>query len=367
MNKLKKFLEHKAYNLRLNSLIMTSMAGSGHPTSCLSAADLVAAIFFYGMQFDPNNFENPNNDRFILSKGHASPLLYAVWKELGKLTEQDLMTYRKIDSNLEGHPTLRFPYSEAATGSLGIGLSIGEGMAYAAKIQEKNFYTYVLMGDSELTEGSIWEAAELAPYYKLGNLIGIVDCNRLGQSTETIHDHHLDRYAAKFEAFGWETFVIDGHDMYQIIKALDKARDEGRPTMIIAKTFKGHGIKDIENKMGYHGKPFKKEDLNEILKGLEEKFEDAAAYKEDEFEWKPNLPEGNGKTLQNCSGVTFKEPHYKLGDMIPTRKVYGQALADLGSLCDRVVSLDAEVKNSTFAEIFEEKHPDRFIQCFIAE
>jgi len=366
MNELKKFLEHKAYNLRVNSLIMTSIAGSGHPTSCLSAADLVAAIFFHGMHFDPNNFDNPNNDRFILSKGHASPLLYAVWKELGKLSEEDLMTYRKIDSALEGHPTLRFPYTEAATGSLGIGLSIGAGMAYAAKIDKRDFYTFVLMGDSEITEGCIWEAAELAPFYKLHNLIGIIDCNRLGQSTETIHDYHLERHAAKFEAFGWETFIIDGHDMYQIMKALDKARAEGRPTMIIAKTVKGYGIEQVENKMGYHGKPFTKEDLNEKLTELEHRFEDAATY-DGEFEWKPTLPKQEEKPATGCIGLTWKNPAYKQGDAVPTRKAFGQSLAELGTLCDRIVSLDGEVKNSTYAEIFEEKHPERFIQCFIAE
>jgi len=366
MNDFKKFLEHKAYNLRMNSLIMTSMAGSGHPTSCFSAADLVAAVFFYGMHFDPEHIENPNNDRFILSKGHASPLLYAAWKELGQITEQDLITYRKIDSNLEGHPTLRFPYTEAATGSLGIGLSVGLGMAYAAKMDKRDFYTYVLMGDSELTEGSIWEAAELAPYYKLHNLIGIIDCNRLGQSTETIHDHHLERYAAKFEAFGWETFIIDGHDMYQVMKALDKARAQGRPTMIIAKTIKGYGIEQVENKMGYHGKPFTKEELNEILKELEQRFPEAAEYKSD-FKWQPQLPNGEELPKKECIVFSFKTPSYKQNDKIPTRKVYGHALAELGNICNNIVCLDAEVKNSTYADIFEKKHPDRFIQCFIAE
>jgi len=367
MNKQKQFLEHKAYNLRVSSLIMTSMAGSGHPTSCLSAADLVAAIFFYSMHFDPNHIDNPNNDRFILSKGHASPILYAVWKELGQLTDKDLLTYRKIDSTLEGHPTLRFPYAEAATGSLGIGLSIGVGMAFAACMDKRDFYAYVLLGDSEITEGCIWEAVEIAAYYKLHNLIGVLDCNRLGQSTETIHGHHVDRYATKFEAFGWKTFVIDGHDMYQIMKTFDKAREvKDRPIMIIAKTVKGYGIEQAEDKLGFHGKAFKKEELNEILKELEHKFPEAAFYK-NKFEWKPLLPKGKIDKPKGCVGLAWKKPAYKQDEKIPTRKVYGQALATLGDLCDRIVSLDGEVKNSTFAEIFEEAHPDRFIQCFIAE
>ena len=198
MNIVKKFLENKAYQMRIASLLMTSMAGSGHPTSSLSAADLVAALFFYAMRFDPNNPNNPNNDRFILSKGHASPILYAVYKELGLLTQDDILTYRNFDSVLEGHPTMRFKYSQAATGSLGTGLSIGAGMCIAAKMDDLDFYTYVLMGDSEITEGSVWEAAEIAAYYKLNNLIALVDCNRLGQTTETIHGYHTQRYADKF-------------------------------------------------------------------------------------------------------------------------------------------------------------------------
>ena len=252
---LKKFIEHKAYKMRLESLLMTTKAGSGHPTSALSCADIVAALFFYGMHFDPNDFQNPENDHFILSKGHASPILYAAWKELGKISENELMTYRTFGSPLEGHATLRFPYAEAATGSLGMGLSMGAGMALAGRLDARNYFTYVLMGDSEITEGSVWEAAEIAAYYKLSRLVGIVDCNRLGQSSETIHGYHAQRYAQKFEAFGWKSVVIDGHDMLQIVSALDKARmNEDRPFMIIAKTIKGYGVDRVENKEGFHGK-----------------------------------------------------------------------------------------------------------------
>ncbi len=367
MNKLKKFLEHKAYNMRISSLVMTSMAGSGHPTSCLSAADLVSALFFYAMRYDPKQFDHPDNDRFILSKGHASPILYAVWKEVGVLTEDDLYTYRKIDSTLEGHPTLRFAYAEAATGALGIGLSIGAGMALSAKLDKRDFYTYVLLGDSEISEGAIWEAAEIAHFYKLNNLIALLDCNRLGQSTEALHGHHLERYAAKFEAFGWKSLTIDGHDMHQIMTALDKARDsDDMPTIIIAKTLKGYGVEQAENKLSFHGKVFKKEELNEILAELEEKFPQEAAYSED-FTWEPTVPTSPFEEPNQCIGVEIKAPKYARGDMVPTRKAFGYALAALGDVCKSIVSLDAEVKNSTFAEIFEEKHPDRFFQCFIAE
>ena len=364
----KKFIEHKAYKLRLESLQMTTKAGSGHPTSALSAADLVAAIFFYAMQFDPNNFNNLDNDHFILSKGHASPVLYAVWKELGKLTDNQLLSYRQFGSELEGHATLRFAYAEAATGSLGIGLSIGAGIALADRLDERENNCYVMMGDSELTEGSIWEAAEIAAYYKLNKLIGIVDCNRLGQSTETIHGYHAQRYAQKFEAFGWKALVIDGHDMLQIINALDKARSsQDHPTIIIAKTIKGYGVDRVENKEGFHGKAFTPDELKEILPQLEQRFASAAA-NGSSYKWEPLVPEKSKKNSEPCAmPIQIEESNYKKGERIATRKAYGQSLTVLGAACKQVVSLDAEVKNSTFAEIFEEKYPERFFQCFVAE
>jgi transketolase len=368
MQNLQHFIERKAYNIRVSSLQMTTMAGSGHPTSCLSAADIVATLFFYGMHFDPDHFDNPNNDRFILSKGHAAPVLYAAWKELGKVTEQELMTYRDIHSNLEGHPTLRFPYAEVATGSLGMGLSIGAGMALVAKMDKRSARTYVLMGDSELTEGSIWEAAEIAAQYKLDNLIGIVDCNRLGQSTQTMHEWHTQRYADKFEAFGWKAIVVDGHDVHHLMGAFDKAREvEDRPVMIIAKTIKGYGLKDVENKQGFHGKAFSKEQLNTELAELEKRFPQAAAYNAS-FETGLRPPQDDrGPGGKECSDIQMVEPHYKVGESIATRKAYGDALAALGPRCKTIVSLDAEVKNSTYAEIFAEKYPERFFQCYIAE
>ena len=217
-NQLKNFIEHKAYCMRIASLTMTSIAGSGHPTSALSAADLVATLFFYGMHYDPYNPTSPNNDRFILSKGHAAPILYAAWKEVGLLTDNDLMTYRTFDSVLEGHPTPRFSRTEAATGSLGIGLSIGAGMGLSAKLDKRNFYTYVLLGDGECAEGSVWEAAELAAYYKLNNLIAILDCNRLGQSEPTMHDDGslFQRFCLSFGDLGrvWLHSITTFGDCY---------------------------------------------------------------------------------------------------------------------------------------------------------
>ncbi|GMU18812.1 MAG: transketolase [Candidatus Babeliales bacterium] len=363
---LKKFLEHKAYKMRVASLQMTTQAGSGHPTSALSAADIVAALFFYSMRFDPDTMQNSYNDHFILSKGHAAPILYAAWKELGKLTADELLTYRRFGSPLEGHPTARLEYVEASTGSLGIGLSIGVGKALADRLDKRENYTYVLMGDSELTEGSIWEAAEIAAYYKLSHLVGIVDCNRLGQSTETIHGWHAQRYAQKFEAFGWKTLVIDGHDMQQIVGALDKARTyQDHPTMIIAKTIKGYGVDRVENKEGFHGKAFSQKELEEILPQMEQRFASAAANGYS-YAWHPNMPTKQNE-IQKNERITIHPTTYKKGEQIATRMAYGQALMQLGAASKAVVALDAEVKNSTFAELFEQKYPERFFQCFVAE
>lgn len=367
MHMLKKFLEYKAYRMRIDSLLMTTAAGSGHPTSALSAADIVSALFFHAMCFDPQNPENPNNDRFILSKGHASPIFYAACKELGIISQEQELTYRKFNSVLEGHPTLRFRWTEAATGSLGMGLSIGAGMALSAKMDERRFYTYVLLGDSEVAEGSVWEAAELAAFYKLDNLVGIIDCNRLGQSTQTMHAHHVQRYAAKFKSFGWKTLVIDGHNMTQILGALDKARDiKDHPVMIIAKTIKGYGITGVEDKEGYHGKVFSKEQVHDIIAGLDERFAKAARFDPKSFKWERCIPLYN-KAHEIKQPIVIKPRSYELGQMVATRYAYGQAITDAGAACKTIISLDAEVKNSTYAELFQEQYPERFIQCFIAE
>ncbi len=370
MHKIKAFLEHKAYNMRISSLIMTSLAQSGHPTSAFSAADLVAAVFFYAMRYDPKNPKNPDNDRFILSKGHASPLLYAVYKELGVLSEQDLTTYRKFDSALEGHPTRRFAYTEAATGSLGMGLSIGAGIGMSAKMDARSFKTYVLMGDGEIAEGSVWEAAEIAAYYKLNNVVGLVDCNRLGQSGPVMHEHHMQRYADKFHAFGWKPFVIDGHDMMQIIGALDKAREEqDQPVVILAKTFKGYGLPEVQDKNGFHGKAFKKDELNHLIAELELRFKTAAFYdaKKEGFSWQPTMPEQTQKITSAQTPLVLPEPQYAHEESIATRKAFGQALQAVGAASSAVVTLDGDVQNSTYTDFFAQKYPERFVECFIAE
>lgn len=363
-NELLSLLRHRAYNLRVLSLKATTQAGSGHPTSCLSAADLVAALFFYAMRYNPENMDDPTNDRFILSKGHAAPVLYAAWEQVGVITEEELMTLRTFTSVLEGHPTPRFAYTEAATGSLGCGLSIGLGIELSTRLTGIPFYTYVLLGDSEMTEGSVWEAIEVAATYKTERLIAIVDLNGLGQSTETIDDREAQRHAERWKAFGWHTITINGHDMEQIVAALDAAKlVKEQPVVIVARTIKGYGLTGIEGKQGYHGKAFSHEQLPALLKGLEERFSHDAHEKFEHFT--PLKPYVRKKEL--LPPITLPACPYKRGTAKATRRAFGETLAKLGEYSEAVVSLDAEVKNSTFAELFQHVFPKRFFQCYIAE
>lgn len=368
MQKKIQFLAHKAYKLRQSSILQAGFAASGHPTSCLSAADIIAVLFFHVMRFDPNAYENPNNDRFILSKGHASALLYAVWKELGKLTDADLKTYRHFDSVLEGHPTFRFEYTEAATGSLGIGLSIGVGEALSAKMNERSFHTYVLLGDAESAEGSVWEAVQLASYYRLNNLTAIIDCNRLGQSDETMYRHCCKRFADIFSAFGWQAQLVEGHDIQALVDVFDEIKFlQDKPTIIIAHTYKGYGVEFACDKLGFHGKPFTGEQMELALEELKNQAGAAVVQKSD-YHWKPIIPVVENPDLNKehaHANAIFPDP--VVGEMISTRKAYGQALVALASLYPQIVVLDADVKNSTYAELFEQKFPNRFVQCFVAE
>jgi transketolase len=368
LHNLIEFIEHKAYALRYWSVKLPAQAGSGHTTSCLSAADIVAVLFFYAMKYDPYNYNNPDNDRFILSKGHAAPLLYAAWHELDLITDEEMLSYRKFGSPLEGHPTRRFKYAETATGSLGIGLSVGVGQALCAKLDKRNYRTYVLMGDSESSEGSVWEAVQLAEYYKLDNLIAFVDVNNLGQSTETMLDYKIKQYVERFSSFGWQVFDVDGHNVKSLMEVIDQAHQVvGKPVMIIAKTVKGYGVDFAAGLQGFHGKTFAGEKEKQALDDLKKNFPQAAQYKND-YEWKPAHPQPDALAYSGATTIVIIEkPEYKKGDMIATRKAYGTALALLGDICDAVVSLDAEVKNSTYADIFESMHPERFFQCFVAE
>src|SRR5215468_12249190 len=245
-------LKEKGRRMRIDSLKATTEAGSGHPSSCLSAADLMSVIFFNEMRFDPKSPHNPANDRFVLSKGHAAPLLWSAYAECGFVEQEDLITLRRFDSELEGHPTPRMPWVDVATGSLGQGLSAGLGNALAAQLDGIPFNTYVLLGDGECAEGSVWEAAALAHYYKASNLYAVVDVNGLGQSQRTMDQFNVNRFAEKFRAFGWFSVTIDGHSYVEILDAFQQCRTHGvnQPRAIIAKTFKGKDVSFLENKDG---------------------------------------------------------------------------------------------------------------------
>src|SRR5262245_57034619 len=265
-------LKEKGRRMRIDSLKATTEAGSGHPSSCLSAADLMSVIFFNVMRFDPKDPHNPANDRFVLSKGHAAPLLWSAYAECGFVEQKDLLTLRRFDSDVEGHPTPRMPWVDVATGSLGQGLSVGLGNALAARLDQIPFNTYVLLGDGECAEGSVWEAAEIASYYKASNLYAVIDVNGLGQSQRTMDQFDVNRFADKFRAFGWFAVTIDGHNYDEILAAFDRFRHEGgtQPRVIVAKTFKGKGVSLMENREGWHGKAVPKQDLPKALAELDQ-------------------------------------------------------------------------------------------------
>lgn len=351
--------------LRIDALLATTAAGSGHPTSCMSAADLVAAVFFYAMRFDLTNPKNPLNDRFVLSKGHAAPLLYAAWAEAGAFPRERLNTLRQFGSNLEGHPTPRLPWVDVATGSLGQGLSNGLGMALNAKYLDRSgARVFVLLGDGEAAEGSVWEAAELAAYYKLDNLVGLLDVNGLGQSQWTMYGHDTDPYRRRFEACGWHAIVLDGHDLGQIAHALDEAaRTPGRPTMLVAATQKGHGASLTADQEHWHGKALK------AGPELEQALAELRAHGLDIQGLHVASPQGrtlNPVTHEQPAGAPAA-PTYTPGQDIATREAYGTALAALGHSNTLVVALDGDTKNSTFAEKFAQAHPQRYFEAFIAE
>ncbi len=348
-----------ANRLRRHSLIATAEAGSGHPTSCMSCAELVSTVFFKYLRFDVPNPKNRNNDRFILSKGHAAPVLWAAWAEAGAFPVEKLTTLRRIDSNLEGHPTPRNPWIDVATGSLGQGLSMGVGMALASKLDQLGNRIFVLLGDGEAAEGSVWEAAELAGYYKLDNLIGLLDVNRLGQSQATMNGHDLSAYEQRFRAFGWETWQVDGHNVEEVVAALDEARTvKGRPAILIARTLKGKGVSFLEDTNGWHGKPAAEEDLQKALAEIGEDLE---------LREKLEVAAPASRSVAEKTGQSPAPPEYSSSDQVATRQAYGSSLRKLGAANPSVVALDGDTKNSTYSEKFLQAHPERFFECFIAE
>ncbi len=358
-------LRNLATQLRIDSVRSTTEAGSGHPTTCLSAADLVAALFFAEMRFDPSDPQHPEADRFVLSKGHAAPLLYAAWAAAGAFPRERVMDLRKLSSDLEGHPTPRLPFVDVATGSLGQGLAAGVGIALNARRLGSDYRTYVMLGDGESAEGAVWEAAQVAAFHSLDSLCGITDVNALGQSRGTMFGHDVDAFVARWRAFGWHAVAIDGHDMKAILAALDEARaTTGRPTMIVARTLKGKGVSLFEGQDNWHGKPVKPgADLDKAIAELEVQMVETGdpapvirqpARRRDEGP----LPD---------FAARMPAPAYAKGSLVATREAYGSALVALGAIDGRIVALDADVKNSTFSEHFEKAYPERFYQAFIAE
>ena len=350
-------LHKMAQRLRRDCLESTAEAGSGHPTSCMSAAELASVLFFDEMRFDPRDPSGLDQDVFVLSKGHAAPLLWAALKEAGGI-DDDLLTLRRFDSRLEGHPTPRVPWVRVATGSLGQGLCAAAGMAWARKLDGSEGRVYVLLGDGEAAEGSVWEAAEFASFYKLDNVCAILDVNRLGQSGPTMYQHDLEPYVARLRGFGWEAATVDGHDVKAVKEAYARARaTKGRPFGIVARTFKGKGVSFLENKDGWHGKPVKKGE--ELQKAVAELGDTSVAIKVEPRRYPPSRP--------RAAGEPRVSPAYKLGQEVATREAYGSALAALAKTAPQVVAIDGDVKNSTFAEKFKEAAPERFAEAYIAE
>jgi transketolase len=350
------FRNQLAQQLRVDSVHASAAAGSGHPTSSMSAAELMAVLLDGHLRLDPDRPDDPARDHLIFSKGHASPLFYACLKAAGAIDDAELLTFRKLGSRLEGHPTPVLPWVDVATGSLGQGLPVGAGIALAARrLDCVPSRVWVLCGDSELAEGSIWEAFDHASFWELDNLIAIVDVNRLGQTGETMHGWDLDVYAERARSFGWESIEVDGHDVEAIERAYARAESaEGRPTVVLARTRKGAGVAAVEDQPGKHGKPL-------------DDPEEAIAELGGERDLRVRLAAPERAKPHRFEAPGGERPRYELGDEVATRKAYGDALKWLGDTRADVVALDGEVSNSTYSEIFRDAHPERFFEMYIAE
>jgi len=350
------FWRELGQQLRVDSIRCSAVPKSGHPTSSMSAADLMAVLISKYLRYDFDEPKNPANDHLIFSKGHASPLLYSLFKACGAITDEELLTFRQFGSRLEGHPTPEIPWVDVATGSLGQGLPIGVGVALAGrKLEQLPYRVWVLCGDSELAEGSIGEAFEHAAFYGLDNLIAILDINRLGQRGQTMHGWDLDSYMRRIEAFGWNAIEIDGHDVEAIDRAYEDALSmNGRPTAIVARTIKGKGVKAVENKDGWHGKAL-------------DNPEQAIAELGGERNILVRVPKPQSATPRSFPNETLTLPTYDVGSEVATRKAYGDALVAVGNAHGDVVALDGEVSNSTYAEEFAKEIPERYFEMYIAE
>src|SRR5213082_1262864 len=352
------FIRELGQQLRVDSIRSSTTAGSGHPTSSMSAADLMAVLITWYFLYDWNDPQQPNNDHLIFSKGHASPLLYAIFKAVGVITDDEMLTFRKFGSRLQGHPTPALPWVDVATGSLGQGLPIAVGVALAGrKLDQLPYHVWTLTGDSELAEGSIWEGLDKAGYYGLSNFTAIFDINRLGQRGPTEYEWQTDHYRDRVQAFGCRAIVIDGHDLEQIDQALEQAREAtGKPTVVIARTVKGKGFSEIENKDGWHGKALPSDMAERAIKEL-------GGIKN--LKVKTQKPE-RGPVPKRPAAAEPVLPTYKKEDKVATRKAYGDTLLALAAIPE-VVAMDGEVSNSTHADEFAKAHPDRFFEMWIAE
>jgi transketolase len=359
MNNIKN-LQDKSRLVRKWCLISTTEAESGHPTSCLSAADISTVLFDKYFTYDIANPLNLYNDRFVLSKGHAAPLLYTLFGMAGAYQLEELKELRKFGSRFEGHPVPRFVYTEAATGSLGQGLSVGAGLALVAKREGLPYKSYVLCGDGELAEGQVWEAANFAGYHKLDNLIAILDINRLAQSGETMFGYDIEKYVERFKAFGFEVASIDGHNFDEVDAAFQQAvnNKNGKPFAIVGKTIKGKGISFLENKDGWHGKALKKDELQKALNELGEV--------DDNLRFDVKKP-AQSKFPEEITERLSADMSFDKDKEYATREVFGETLAKLGKKDKELYALDGDVKNSTFTQDFLKVFPERFIECFIAE
>jgi len=343
--------------LRVDSIRSSNVTKSGHPTSSMSAADLIAVLLAKYLHYDFGSPDDPRNDHLVFSKGHASPLLYSMYKAAGAITDEELLTFRVFGSRLQGHPTPAIPWVDVATGSLGQGLPYGVGIALAGKKLDRLPYrTWVLCGDSEIAEGSVWEAFEHASFYGLDNLTAIIDVNRLGQRGETMHGWDLDSYAERARAFGWKAIEIDGHDVEAIDRAYSEAIEtEGVPTVIVAKTIKGKGVKEVENKPNWHGKAL--DNPEQAIEELGGERNIVVEVAKPDYEGEPHVFESGPLEL----------PTWALGEEVATRLAYGKALVALGGANGKVVVLDGEVSNSTHADLFAKAYPERYFEMFIAE
>jgi transketolase len=344
-----------AQQLRVDSVRAAAAAGSGHPTSSMSAADLMAVLFARHLRYDFAAPEHKANDHLVFSKGHASPLLYGLYKMAGAIDDEELLTFRKFGSRLQGHPTPEIPWVDVATGSLGQGLPISIGIALAGKkLESADFRVWVLCGDSELAEGSMWEAFEHAGHAGLDNMVAIVDVNRFGQRGPTMHEWDTTSWAARVEACGWHVQEIDGHDAAAIDEAYARALEADRPAAIFARTKKGSGVAAVEDEPGWHGKP---------LADPEAAVEELGG----ERSLRVDVQAPPGARPYEVARAPVERPSYEVGEEVATRGAYGDALAWIGSVDEEVVALDGEVGNSTYAERFAAKHPDRFFEMYIAE